>query len=125
MNPKKLMVDNRSPDKIENLLEKFSSFKLQSFQDNNEPIDLLINATSVALSGAFHWNIQNELNEETIFYDLSYGKASAQFFSWASQFSKNRFDGTGMLIAQAAYSFELWFDTFPDISNIDLSNAYD
>ena len=125
MNPKKLMVDNRSPDKIENLLEKFSSFKLQSFQDNNEPIDLLINATSAALSGAFHWNIQNELNEETVFYDLSYGKASAQFFSWASQFSKNRFDGTGMLIAQAAYSFELWFDTFPDISNIDLSNAYD
>ena len=69
--------------------------------------------------------IQNQLNEETIFYDLSYGKASANFFSWASQFSKNRFDGTGMLIAQAAFSFQLWFDTFPDTSNIKLSNADD
>ena len=30
-----------------------------------------------------------------------------------------------MLIAQAAFSFQLWFDTFPDISNIDLSNVND
>ena len=30
-----------------------------------------------------------------------------------------------MLIAQAAFSFQLWFDTFPDISNIDLSNVHD
>ena len=64
-------------------------------------------------------------NNETIFYDLSYGKASKNFFSWSNQFSKNRFDGTGMLIAQAAFSFQLWFDTFPDISNIDLSIVND
>jgi shikimate dehydrogenase len=125
MNPTKLMIDNRSPDKIEHLLKKYSSLGLQTLQHNNEPIDLLINATSAALSGSFNWNIQNQLNEETIFYDLSYGKASANFFSWASQFSKNRFDGTGMLIAQAAFSFQLWFDTFPDTSNIKLSNADD
>jgi shikimate dehydrogenase len=31
MNPAKLMVDNRSPDKIEQLLAKFSSFKLEPF----------------------------------------------------------------------------------------------
>jgi len=125
MNPTKLMIDNRSPDKTEHLVKKFSSLGLQPFQNNNEPIDLLINATSAALSGSFNWNIQNQLNEETIFYDLSYGKASVKFFSWASQFSKNRFDGTGMLIAQAAFSFQLWFDTFPDISNIKLSNTDD
>ena len=125
MNPAKLMVDNRSPNKIEILTEKFSSFNLQSFEHNDDPIDLLINATSAALSGPFDWDIQNQLNKETIFYDLSYGKASKKFFSWSSQFSKNRFDGTGMLIAQAAFSFQLWFDTFPDISNIDLSNVND
>ena len=112
------MVDNRSPDKIENLLEKFSSFRLQSFQDNNEPIDLLINATSVALSGAFHWNIQNELNEETIFYDLSYNKidSSTPFLSWASQYSDQCHSGIGMLINQAALSFELWTGIKPDIN---------
>jgi shikimate dehydrogenase len=119
------MIDNRSPNKIAILLEKFSSFKLEPFEHNDEPIDLLINATSAALSGPFDWDIQDQLNKETIFYDLSYGKASKNFFSWSSQFSKNRFDGTGMLIAQAAYSFQLWFDIFPDISNMDLSKLND
>ena len=125
MNPAKLMLDNRSPNKIAILLEKFSSFKLEPFEHNDEPIDLLINATSAALSGPFDWDIQDQLNKETIFYDLSYGQASENFFSWSSQFSKNRFDGTGMLIAQAAFSFQLWFDTFPDISNMDLSKLND
>ena len=125
MNPTKLMVDNRSPNKIEQLLKKFSSLGLQNFRHSNEPIDIVINATSATLSGSFDWNIENQLNEKTLFYDLSYGKASAKFFSWAGQFSKNRFDGTGMLIAQAAFSFQLWFDMFPDISNIKLSNTDD
>ena len=120
MNPAKLMVDNRSPDKIEKLLEKFSSFKLRPFDRNHEPIDLVINATSAALSGNFNWNIQSQLNEETVFYDLSYGKAAIEYFSWASKFSDNHFDGIGMLIAQAAYSFELWFGKFPDLSKINL-----
>ena len=125
MNPKMLMVDNRSIQKTEKLLEKFSSFELQPLQRNNESIDLLINATSAALSGPFDWNIQQQLNEGTVFYDLNYGIASAKFFSWASQFSRKRFDGTGMLVAQAAFSFELWFDTFPNINNINLSSADD
>ena len=125
LRPAILMVDNRSPGKIEHLLNKFSSFELETFEHNNEPIDLLINATSTALSGSFNWNIENQLNEETFFYDLSYGKASEKFFAWAGQFSKNRFDGTGMLISQAALSFQLWFDAFPDTSNIKLSNTDD
>ena len=123
MNPAKLMIDNRSPEKINKLLERFSSFNLHPYQDSEEPIDLLINATSIALSGSFFWNIQKELTKETIFYDLSYGEASAKFFSWCGQFSQHRFDGTGMLIAQAAFSFEHWFDEFPDISNINLSET--
>ena len=125
MSPAKLMIDNRSPDKIAPLLKKFSSFEFEAFKSNNEPIDLLINATSAALNGSFKWNLQNQFNEETVFYDLSYGKAAEKFFSWAGQFSNKRFDGTGMLIAQAAFSFQLWFDSFPDISNINLSKVND
>jgi shikimate 5-dehydrogenase len=30
-----------------------------------------------------------------------------------------------MLIAQAAFSFQSWFDKFPDISNINLNNVND
>ena len=125
MNPAKLMVDNRSPNKISILLKKFSSFNLERFERNDEPIDLLINATSAALSGPFDWDIQNQLNKETIFYDLSYGKASKKFFSWSSQFSKIDLMEQACFIAQAAFSFQLWFDTFPDISNINLSNVND
>jgi shikimate 5-dehydrogenase len=52
-------------------------------------------------------------------------KQQKNFFHGLGQFSNKRFDGTGMLIAQAAFSFQLWFDTFPDISNINLSKVND
>ena len=125
MNPKMLMVDNRSTQKTEKLLKKFSSFELRPLQNNNEPIDLIINATSAALSGSFDWDIQQQLSKGTVFYDLNYGIASTKFFSWASKFSQKRFDGAGMLVAQAAFSFELWFDKFPKITNINLTSSDD
>jgi shikimate dehydrogenase len=105
MNPAKLMIDNRSPNKIAILLEKFSSFKLEPFEHNDEPIDLLINATSAALSGPFDWDIQDQLNKETIFYDLSYGKASENFFSWSSQFSKIDLMERGCLLLRQHFHF--------------------
>ena len=121
MNPAKLMIDNRSSENVKKLVDKFSDFDAQAYENDASNIDLLINATSLGLSGSFDWDISNGLDQNTIFYDLNYGNATIEFFKWANQFSSNRFDGTGMLIAQAAYSFELWFDKFPDTSKINLS----
>ena len=79
---------------------------------------MVINATSAGLTGSFDWDIATGLDQNTIFYDLSYGPSETPFLQWASLYSNHKFDGIGMLIFQAAYSFELWFDIAPPTENI-------
>ena len=49
------------------------------------------------------------------FYDISYGKAAATMLSQAEQAGWKPLDGLGMLVAQAAFSFEHWFGILPDM----------
>ena len=48
-------------------------------------------------------------------YDLSYGKAAEAFLSPAREAGWQTVDGLRMLVAQAAYSFKIWFDIEPSI----------
>lgn len=50
-----------------------------------------------------------------IFYDISYGKAAAPSLAEAKRQGWRGLDGLGMLVAQAALSFEHWFDIKPDL----------
>ena len=67
-----------------------------------------------------------KISNETVLYDLSYSKDDTQtpFLKWASQYSEKYFDGFGMLIQQAAASFELWTGVLPQtkITKSDLLN---
>ncbi|MBA3070470.1 MAG: shikimate dehydrogenase [Hyphomonas sp.] len=51
-----------------------------------------------------------------IFYDISYGKGAAASLAEASRKGWRTLDGLGMLVAQAALSFELWFGITPDLA---------
>ena len=55
-----------------------------------------------------------KISGDTIFYDLNYSLAETPFCKWAKDSSNNVFDGTGMLVYQAAHSFEKWFNIFPE-----------
>lgn len=50
------------------------------------------------------------------FYDISYGKGAAASLAEASRKGWRTLDGLGMLVAQAALSFELWFGIMPDLA---------
>ena len=117
--PNRLMIENRSKEKINTLVQKFSEFGVEQFNDLDLGIDLVINATSAGFSGSFHWDIERGLSQNTIFYDLTYGDASIEFLKWSGKFSNKTFDGTGMLVAQAAHSFNLWFGQLPSTKNIN------
>ncbi len=51
-----------------------------------------------------------------IFYDISYGKAAAASLAEARRQGWRTLDGLGMLVAQAALSFEHWFGVTPDLA---------
>ncbi|MFN4225179.1 MAG: shikimate dehydrogenase [Hyphomonas sp.] len=52
-----------------------------------------------------------------IFYDISYGKGAAAALSEAKAKGWRTLDGLGMLVAQAALSFERWFGVMPDLAD--------
>jgi shikimate dehydrogenase len=76
--------------------------------------DLIVNATSAARS-----NQKLELPfsiayRNTVAVDLGYGEAAIDFLAWArSAKCQDVIDGLGMLIEQAAESFELWHGVRP------------
>ena len=57
-------------------------------------------------------------NTKTFFYDLNYSLTETPFCKWAKSISDNVFDGTGMLVYQAAHSFEKWFNVFPETDKV-------
>jgi shikimate dehydrogenase len=72
---------------------------------------VVINTLSLGHSGE-----TLELPEATgqYFYDISYGKPAAAIREEALKKNWQPMDGLGMLVAQAAYSFEHWFGVLPD-----------
>ena len=91
---------------------------MTNFQiETNETIqyDLIINGSSAGLTGKFKPPSDLLLlDKKTFFYDLNYSLAETPFCKWASRYSDNVYDGLGMLVHQAAHSFERWFNIFPD-----------
>lgn len=74
---------------------------------------LVVNTLSLGHSGG-----RLELPESPggIFYDISYGKGSAAALSEARAKGWRTLDGLGMLVAQAAISFQHWFSVMPDMA---------
>ena len=129
--PRNIILDNRSKDKLEMVIGRFLNSKeiyskILNLENFNEPIDLVINATSIGFSGSFSWSKDLKISNETILYDLSYSKnnTNTPFLEWGSQHTDKYFDGFGMLIQQAAASFELWTGVAPEtkITKLDLVN---
>jgi shikimate dehydrogenase len=73
--------------------------------------DLVINATSAGLAGEVPALPASAITPGTFCYDMSYGSGSAEtaFLTWARKHGCERSaQGWGMLVEQAAESFELW-----------------
>jgi shikimate dehydrogenase len=71
--------------------------------------DLIINATSAGLSGEVPAIPTAVIGPESFCYDMSYAKAGTAFIAWARHHGCRRSaQGWGMLVEQAAESFELW-----------------
>ena len=79
------------------------------------PYDLIINATSASLQGEMPQMPVGLVGEESICYDMTYGRGHTPFTLWAKSLHAARTTkGWGMLVEQAAESFLLWRGIRPD-----------
>lgn len=77
--------------------------------------DLVINTVSAGHSGNI---LELPTGQNRFFVDISYGKAAAKQLDFATQHGWQTLDGLGLLVAQAALSFETWFDEYPPTDEI-------
>lgn len=110
--PKLLMIANRTKSKADTLAAIFSRLgpvESCSFDDLNEPYDLIINATSASLSGELPAVPSAIIGKNTVAYDMVYSSSITPFNAWAHDHGAIKtLDGLGMLVNQAAESFVIW-----------------
>jgi shikimate dehydrogenase len=70
--------------------------------------DVVVNATASSLAGDAVPVPASVLHTGTLAYDLMYGAAAEGFLAWAARHGADPRDGLGMLVEQAAESFEVW-----------------
>jgi len=74
---------------------------------------VVINATSASLSGQSLPLPAGLFASGALAYDMMYGKQTA-FLAWARAQGVRIADGWGMLVEQAAKSFEIWHGVAPN-----------
>lgn len=116
--PAQLVVSSRTPWKVEKLAEEFKAHgpivASTHVALKGDQFDLILNATSAGHQGLMPRLPERVLREDGACYDMSYGKAFEPFRNWGLMHGARVVaDGIGMLVEQAASSFELWHGRRP------------
>ena len=120
MQPRSICIVNRTVKRAEDLVERFGdrgSVSASSFDavPVTEPCDLLINATSAIHGGEMPPYPEAAISPGTFCYDLSYSQHPTPFCTWALEHgAAHAVMGWGMLVEQAAESFNIWRGVRPD-----------
>lgn len=116
--PMEIVITNRTFEKAQELADGFTSMgniRASKFEDLDGAFDVIVNGTSASLSGDLPPLPDTVVQNETVVYDMMYGKEPTPFMNWAIQLgAKQAIDGLGMLVEQAAVSFSVWRGLKPD-----------
>lgn len=81
--------------------------------------DIVINATSSSMGGQAPAVSNLQLNPNALAYDMFYATQPTAFMRFAQRAGADRVsDGLGMLVGQAAASFQIWNGVLPDIDPV-------
>lgn len=107
-----LVIANRTDAKAQTLVTLFQgkgNVNACSFSALTGDFDLIINSTSASLSGLVPSIAKTLIRKHTICYDMMYKADATAFNLWAmEQGAELVIDGLGMLVGQAAESFQVW-----------------
>jgi shikimate dehydrogenase len=120
---REVVIANRTPARARKLAAEFADLGAISgcgFSDvSGPPYDLVINATSAGLQGEMPELPPGLVGEDSICYDMAYGRGHTPFTFWAKSLHAARIlKGWGMLVEQAAESFLLWRGMRPDTAPV-------
>ncbi|MBL4908852.1 MAG: shikimate dehydrogenase [Alteromonadaceae bacterium] len=120
--PKNIIIANRTASKAKLLSEQFSIYPVVGCGFDDIPFsefDIIINATSASLTGTFPDISAQLIHAKMTCYDMVYSKELTPFLQWAkAQGAAKVFDGLGMLVGQAAVSFNIWRNVTPDVETV-------
>lgn len=115
----RVVIANRTADRARKLAAEFADLgEIHGcgFNDvEGPPFDLIINGTSASLQGEMPVMPVGLVCEDSVCYDMAYGRGDTPFTLWAKSLHAARATkGWGMLVEQAAESFLLWRGIRPD-----------
>ena len=111
-NPARLVIANRTPDRARDLALRFAqSGAVEACALESIPplaYDVVLNATSTSTRGEKLALAPGVIRPATLAYDMAYGPAARAFVDEARALGARGSDGLGMLVEQAAESFQRW-----------------
>lgn len=117
-NPAQITIANRTHDKARELAALFD-VDAQPLTQLTHGYDLVINATSSSIDDAIP-NIPSDIFADCLLaYDMFYAPQATAFMQLAQQHgAAQTSDGSGMLVGQAAASYQQWRGFAPTISPV-------
>ncbi len=121
--PKQLTITNRTAERAEDLAELFAdhgNVDGGGFDElDGQHYDLIVNGTAASLKGQLPPLPFDLLAEGAVCYDMMYSARPTPFMVWGEEYGAGKvLDGLGMLVEQAAESFEIWRGVRPDTAPV-------
>jgi shikimate dehydrogenase len=108
-------IANRTPDKAKAVAALFGSAVTgHSLQEDMPQCDIVINGTSASLQALAVQPNPGAIGAHTLAYDMMYAAQPTAFMRLCQAQGARTADGLGMLIEQAAESFNIWHGIMPD-----------
>jgi shikimate dehydrogenase len=123
LNPTEIVIANRTAARASALARDFATLGTLIGCGFDSALlthfDLIINATSASLDGDAPAIASTVVDGHTVCYDLAYGKEKTPFVRWAESHGCARaLQGWGMLVEQAAESFNVWRGVRPQTAPV-------
>jgi shikimate dehydrogenase len=120
--PIHIYIYNRSAENAERLVSIAKDDRVTMVSQNDcekLAVDVIINATSLSLSGNVPAISDSIFANKPAVYDMVYQDVDTCFIKKAKSLGcVKAIDGLGMLVGQAAESFYLWFGVRPDVKPV-------
>ena len=118
-NPEALVIVNRTEARAAELVARHADLgpvesDTPDTLGKHQPFDLLINATSLGHRNEAPGIEASWFKPGGLCYDMNYGRAAGPLRARCKELQIDYSDGLGMLVGQAALSFQLWTGKRPD-----------